>query len=34
LTPVSAHGPQLRLQQLPQPLQVTPSWVQLPAPLV
>jgi hypothetical protein len=34
LTPVSAHGPQLRLQQLPHPLQSTPSWVQLPAPVV
>ena len=25
LTPVSAQGPQFRLQQLPQPLQRTPS---------
>jgi hypothetical protein len=33
-TPVSAHGPQLRLQQLPQPLQSTPSCMQVPAPLV
>jgi hypothetical protein len=34
LTPVSAHGPQLRLQQLPHPSHSTPSWVQLPAPVV
>ena len=34
LTPVRAHGPQLRLQQLPQPLQSTPSCVQLPVPVV
>jgi hypothetical protein len=34
LTPVSAQGPQFRLQQLPQPLQRTPSCVQLPAPVV
>jgi len=33
-TPVSAQGPQLRLQQLPQPLQSTPSCMQVPAPLV
>jgi hypothetical protein len=34
LTPVRAHGPQLRLQQLPQPLQSTPSCTQDPAPVV
>jgi hypothetical protein len=34
LTPVSAQGPQFRLQQLPQPLQRTPSCVQLPTPEV
>ena len=34
LTPVSAHGPQLRLQQLPQPLQRTPSCWHCPAPVV
>jgi hypothetical protein len=34
LTPESAHGPQFRLQQLPQPLQRTPSWVHWPVPLV
>jgi hypothetical protein len=33
-TPVSAHGPQFRLQQLPQPLHSTPSCVQAPAPVV
>jgi hypothetical protein len=33
-TPVSAHGPQLRLQQLPQPLQRTPSCVHWPVPVV
>jgi hypothetical protein len=33
-TPVSAHGPQFLLQQLPQPLQRTPSCVQLPVPVV
>jgi hypothetical protein len=34
LTPLSAHGPQFRLQQSPQPLQTTPSWRQVPAPVV
>jgi hypothetical protein len=34
LTPVRAQGPQFLLQQLPQPLQRTPSCVQLPTPLV
>jgi len=34
LTPVRAQGPQFRLQQLPQPLQSTPSCVQDPAPVV
>jgi len=34
LTPESAHGPQFLLQQLPQPLQRTPSWVHWPVPLV
>ena len=34
LTPVRAHGPQFLLQQLPQPLQRTPSCVQLPVPVV
>ena len=34
LTPVSAQGPQFRLQQLPQPSQSTPSCVQLPVPVV
>jgi len=33
-TPVSAQGPQFLLQQLPQPLQRTPSCVQLPVPVV
>jgi hypothetical protein len=33
-TPVSAQGPQFLLQQLPQPLQSTPSCVQLPVPVV
>jgi hypothetical protein len=33
-TPVCAQGPQFRLQQLPQPLQRTPSCVHWPAPLV
>ena len=33
-TPVCAQGPQFLLQQLPQPLQRTPSCVQLPVPLV
>src|SRR5689334_2783264 len=34
LTPVRAQGPQFLLQQLPQPLQRTPSCVQLPVPVV
>ncbi len=34
LTPVSAHGPQFLLQQLPQPLHSTPSCMQLPVPVV
>jgi hypothetical protein len=34
LTPVSAQGPQFLLQQLPQPLQMTPSCWQEPAPVV
>jgi hypothetical protein len=34
LTPVSAQGPQFLLQQLPQPLQRTPSWVHWPVPVV
>jgi hypothetical protein len=34
LTPVSAQGPQFLLQQLPQPLQRTPSCWQLPVPVV
>jgi hypothetical protein len=34
LTPVCAQGPQFLLQQLPQPLQRTPSWVHWPVPLV
>jgi hypothetical protein len=34
LTPVCAQGPQFLLQQLPQPLQMTPSWVHWPVPLV
>ena len=34
LTPESAQGPQFLLQQLPQPLQRTPSCVQLPVPVV
>jgi hypothetical protein len=34
LTPVKAQGPQLRLQQSPQPLQSTPSCWQVPAPVV
>jgi hypothetical protein len=34
LTPLSAHGPQFRLQQLPQPLQRTPSCVHWPVPVV
>ena len=34
LTPVSAHGPQFRLQQLPHPLQRTPSCVHWPVPVV
>jgi hypothetical protein len=33
-TPVCAHGPQFRLQQLPHPLQSTPSCWQVPAPVV
>ena len=33
-TPVCAQGPQFLLQQLPQPLQRTPSCVQLPVPVV
>ena len=33
-TPVAAHGPQFLLQQAPQPLQSTPSWVHWPVPLV
>jgi len=33
-TPVCAHGPQILLQQLPHPLQMVPSWSQLPAPVV
>lgn len=33
-TPVRAHGPQFLLQHELHPLQSTPSWVQLPVPLV
>jgi hypothetical protein len=33
-TPVCAHGPQLRLQQLRQPAQSVPSCAQFPAPVV
>ena len=33
-TPVWAQGPQILLQQLPHPLQIVPSWSQLPAPVV
>ena len=33
-TPVCAHGPQFRLQQLPHPLQMVPSCAHWPVPLV
>jgi hypothetical protein len=33
-TPVRAQGPQFLLQHEPHPLQSTPSWVQVPVPLV
>ena len=33
-TPVAAHGPQFRLQQLPHPLQSTPSCWHCPVPVV